>query len=194
MNKYSNDVSIVEICFIATGTSEFLNFETFLTDYSDGDFNAQKSKVFELYEALISAINISDIKVISHGKVAIHNPYPCQYYRICKQSIARWFLSHSEVEIAMLFYPSVKELPPQKSLNINESSNSKEIRNLQKTLGVALSLIIDRTQSNALGTIKSPNCNAISKKLEAYLPKDSYGLSDRALRQRIKEALSAIND
>lgn len=196
MNKYSNSVSIAEICFIATSTPDFLNLETFLTDYSEIDFNSQKSKIFELYEALISAIDMNEIKVVSQGRVAIHNPYPCQYYRVCKQSIARWFVSHNEEKLGEMFYHLIKDQAIEMNKPaIKQKVSTREINNDIKALGMAVAYVIENNSPRLVGTLTNPNLSGIANKLENTKFIQATNVMGReTLTQRIKKSISFIND
>ena len=78
--------------------------------------------------------------------------------------------------------------------NIDKNSfSSKEQENLYKTIGLLTKAFVNKNGTN-FGSVENPNANKIREHLDQFLPKEPVGLSDRAIRERIKKGINSLKE
>ncbi|MFT6194687.1 MAG: hypothetical protein ACJASU_001589 [Cognaticolwellia sp.] len=197
MAKRRKSFSIAEICLLAHDVSSFTSIEHFLEAYSKNDKQEKKESIIEMYDDLVEADILGDIKSIPNNHHILHNhlnPYPRQFDTFCKQSVAMWFLSHGEEVLAEQLYPNVKGLISKPINNNIKPESTKENNNQSKIIGVLCKVVVDMGTTKQLIRENEPNYSAIAKKMEQHLPSDTTGLSNQNLRKALKKGIDSLSE
>lgn len=111
-------------------------------------------------------------------------PAPIESFKKCQQhiNIDNVFLMESDIDLSYLNKPTVED---------HKVLTTKEREYLQATIGLLTKALVD-VKGVAYKSGDKVNASKVTTLLSKYLPGDTSGLSDSALRRRIAKGLSIL--
>lgn len=76
----------------------------------------------------------------------------------------------------------------------SNKGSTKERDNLFKTIGLLALAFVEQNKSNRFGSKEKPTIDPIAKELEKYLPENSAGLGNRAIRERLSKGVDTLKN